>query len=603
MVNENAVRERLHAVVLKEAPVTPEALTGSTRLVADCGFDSLEMMQLISSLEAAFALPRIADAEAVTVETLDDAEDLVLRALGRKNGGPPALRAAVPTAPPSPPRAHRGRARPPLAGRLRPRRRLRLSALDSSFVIGEDVFPGFHGHVGSVVILEGPAPSPDALAEHVAARLGRLPRFRQRMATPPGGLARPVWVDDARFALEDHLRHASVPSPGGDPELRELMAAVLSERLPRDRALWQLWLLDGMSEDRWALMLKLQHAMMDGTGLVRDLRALLDAAPDAQRPAPPAWRAWPEPAPITLLAEAAGDGVRAACRATWGLARAIAAPQRALERARAAKSGFTELAQMGREAKLESPLNAPSGVHRRLQWLALDLGDLKAVGRRHDATANDVVVAMVAGAVRRWCARHEIVLEGHALRAMVPVKLREGRQEARNSLAMLAIELPVHAPGPHERLDLTAAATRAAKNSSQSVATGTVLRAQDLIPERALGRAGRLLWEARDVNVTVTSPPGKLETLYFQGRRALDVAPVGFLTPGLTLTFAVLTYDDSVTVSLIGDRQLLADLDEVAAWLRDEAGLLGVGFRELGTAGAATGAATAAPTATVRPTR
>jgi diacylglycerol O-acyltransferase / wax synthase len=581
MVNENAVRERLHDVVLKEAPVRPEALTGSTRLVADCGFDSLEMMQLISSLETAFALPRISDAEAVTVETLDDAEDLVLRALGRRNGGPPAPREAPPAPPAAPAVARRRSARQPLAGRLRPRRRLRLSALDGSFVIGEDVFPGFHGHVGSVVLFEGPAPTPEGLAEHVAGRLGRLPRFRQRTATPPGGLARAVWVDDAGFRLEDHLRHASVPPPGGDAELRELIASALSERLPRDRPLWQLWLLDGMPADRWALMLKLQHAMMDGTGLVRDLRALLDSTPDAERPAAPAWRASPDPAPITLVAEAAGDGLRAAYRATRAMARVIAAPQRALERARAVRSGFGELAQMGRQAQLESPLNGPSGVHRRVAWLAVDLGDLKAVGRRHDATANDVVVAMVAGAVRRWCARHEVRLDGHAVRAMVPVKLREGGREARNSLAMLAIELPVHVPDPHERLDRTAAATRAAKNSNQSLATGTILRAQDLIPARALARAGRLLWEARDVNVTVTSPPGKLETLYFQGRRALDVAPVGFLTPGLTLTFAVLTYDDSVTVSLIGDRDQLADLDEVAAWLRDEAGLLGVRAREL----------------------
>jgi diacylglycerol O-acyltransferase / wax synthase len=587
MVNESSVRDRLHAIVLEEAPVKPEVLTGSTRLVADCGFDSLEMMQLVSILEAAFALPRISDAEAVTVETLDDAEQLVLRALGRKNGSPPAPSRA--DAPPPAARtaaaepARNGSAPSPArrAGRLRPRRRRRLSALDSSFVIGEDVFPGYHGHVASVALFEGPAPTREAFAEHVAGRLDRIPRSRQRMSTPPGGLARAVWVDDEHFRLDEHLKHATVPAHGGDAELRELIATLLSERLPRDRPLWELWLLDGMAGDRWALLFKLQHAMMDGTGVVRDLRALLDSDPAAAPPAPTAWRPAPEPAPVTLLAEAAGDGLGAALRVTRGVARAITAPQRARDRLRATKSGFMELAEMGRGPRLQSPLNGACGPHRRVQWLALDLDDLKATGRRHDATANDVVVAMVAGAVRRWCAQREIGLEGHALRAMVPVKLREDRQAVGNSLAMLAIALPVHVSDPLERLDLTAAQTRAAKNSDQSIATHTILRAQDLIPERALPRAGRLLWEARDVNLTVTSPPGKLEALYYQGRRALDVAAVGFLTPGLTLTFAVVTYDDSVTVSLIGDRELIADLDEIAAWLRDEARVLDVNVREL----------------------
>jgi diacylglycerol O-acyltransferase / wax synthase len=356
---------------------------------------------------------------------------------------------------------------------------------------------------------------------------------------------------------------------------------VLSQRLSRDRPLWELWLLDGLAADRWALIFKIHHAMMDGAGLVRYISALLDREPAADRPAPAAWHPAPEPPPLTLLAEAIGGGASAVYGAARGLAGAIAAPRRALARVRATMNGFGELAAMGRQPGPESPLNAASGAQREVEWIALDRGDLKTTGRRHDATVNDVVVAIIAGAIRRWCTQREIELERRSLRAMVPVMLRDARHDSGNSLAMLAIALPVHAAEPGERLALTASATRAAKNSNQSVATGAMLRLQDLIPERVLPRAGRVLWEARDMHLTVTSMPGDLDTLYFDGRRALDVTVVGFLTPGLTLTFAVVTYGDTLTVSLIGDPELLTDLDRIAGAFRDEAELLGVGVRRL----------------------
>lgn len=448
----------------------------------------------------------------------------------------------------------------------------RLRALETSFLVGEDVIPGYLGHNASLFVFEGPAPSVSELAARVESRLGSLPRYRQRVVNVPGGVARPVWVDDLRFDVNDHVLAAS-------GELRGVVGELLARPVQRDRPLWELWLIDGLDDGRWAILHKLQEAAADGGSLVANLRTLFagdEAAVSAGAVSPSG--------PARLAAGAAVDGLRAAAGGVRRAGAAALRPRTTVDRAKTAARGFGEMSAAAKRPVLESPLTGQSGPRRAIAFLTLDRAEMKGVAREHGTTVNDVFIAIAAGALRRWLTAHELSVDAAPLRAMVPVAVPDPDRDDESQLGMLSVPLPVHEPAVERRIDLTAETMRAAKSSSQGAAIASFLAMQDLLPLAALRAAGRGLWTARGLNVTITSVPGSMPPFSAAGRRALQGWAIGFLTPGLTLTFASMTYDGRFAISLIADPDAIADLEALAEHCAEEAAGMGLAPAEAGAA-------------------
>src|SRR4051795_12502073 len=208
----------------------------------------------------------------------------------------------------------------------------RLTALDTSFLHLED--GGAHMHVAAVMTFDGDPPAYDELVEAIESRLHLVPRYRQRLAFVPLGQGRPRWVDDPHFNPRYHIRHTALPSPGGDDELKRLAARVFGQRLDRSKPLWEIWLVEGLDDDRFAVLSKTHHALVDGVSGVDIVSVLFDAAPDPAPPAPPAspWLPRPVPTSTELLGEALLERATVPGEAVRGLRAITRAPRQVAEK-------------------------------------------------------------------------------------------------------------------------------------------------------------------------------------------------------------------------------------------------------------------------------
>jgi WS/DGAT/MGAT family acyltransferase len=447
-----------------------------------------------------------------------------------------------------------------------------LSAADASFLHQEGA--ATHMHIGGVARFDGPAPTYPELLEHVQSRLGLVPRYRRRLASPPAALGRPRWVDDPAFNLEYHVRHAALPAPGDDVTLRRLLARVFSLRLDRTKPLWELWLVEGLTRGRFALVSKTHHALVDGVAGA-DLLTILFDGPAGPPDAGAAIVPWvPQPAPTT--AQLAADAVEGAARTALGVPLralgAVGSPRRALRTAREAAAAVGEVAaaQLLRPAP-PSPLNVPIGPHRRLAFADAPLRDFRAVKDAFGGTVNDVVLAVTAGGIRAWMHHRGMRTAGLELLACVPVSTRapDERGAPGNRLTQVIAPLPVGTPDPVERLRAVAAATAGLKQSRQAVGAEVIASAQGFAPPTILAQASRLNFSARSYNLLVTNVPGPQVPLHLLGRRMRDVRPVPFLAGERALAVAVMSYDGTVSFGLLADLDAMPDLDVVAAGVRD----------------------------------
>src|SRR3954468_488310 len=267
----------------------------------------------------------------------------------------------------------------------------RLTAVDAAFLHQES--PTTHMHIGGVVILEGPPPPVGELREHVPPRLPLVPRYRQKLAAPPFGLGRQLWVDDPAFNLDYHVRHTALPRPGGDDTLRRLIGRLFAQRLDRTKPLWELWFVEGLEGGRTALISKTHHALVDGISGVAPATVLfaLDREPEGAAPAADAWQPRPEP----TGAELAAESLRSAATAPL---RALARAPKELAEAREALEGLGEVVWAGLNPPPDTPLNVHIGPHRRFEVAAATLADFKDIKNAFGGTVNDVVLAVVAGA-------------------------------------------------------------------------------------------------------------------------------------------------------------------------------------------------------------
>jgi WS/DGAT/MGAT family acyltransferase len=448
----------------------------------------------------------------------------------------------------------------------------RLSALDASFLAVEG--PSAPMHVGWVAMFEPPdggaPPSFRELRSHLAGRLERAPRYRQRLAGVPLGVHDPVWVDDEAFDPAAHLLH------GAGEDLDALVDGILSSPLPRDRPLWQIWIADELPGGRVALVGKMHHCMVDGATVAELGSLLLDREPGAWASEPgargsgghgsePRWSPAPAPSAAERLARAVVD--RAADGAALALApaRVATSPSRLRGLPGAARRGARTLAHTLLPPARGSPLNRPGSARRHHVRVTRSVEELRAVRRRFGVTPNDVVLAACAGALRRFAERH-----GEAprpLKAMVPADVRTTDDAAGsgNRISFTFIELPCDEPDPVVRLVRVGRATAQRRRDGEAEDVDAAIRALARAPGPLQHALAHAFAHPRLFNLTVSSVPGPAVPRYLRGCRLREVHSAVPLAGRHALSIGVVTVAGRACFGLYADAATLPGADELAS--------------------------------------
>jgi diacylglycerol O-acyltransferase / wax synthase len=445
----------------------------------------------------------------------------------------------------------------------------RLSGLDSSFLhLESDVA---HMHVAGCAVFDGAAPAYEVLVDQIVSRLHLVPRYRQRLAFVPFGQGRPVWVDDPHFNVSYHVRHTALPRPGDDEELKRLTGRVFSQALDRTRPLWELWLVEGLADDRFALLSKTHHALVDGISGVDIATVLFDSSPDPMPVAPPehVWIPRPMPTDAQLLADALLERTTVPNEIARGARSTLRGPRQVVSRLGGALAGVGALARVGLAAP-PSPFNVRIGPHRRFTWVQGELREFKQIKNALGGTVNDVVLAVVAGALGRYMRLHGHLTDGVVLRAMVPVSVRADveRGALGNRVAAMWAPLPVGVTDPVERLWELSDAMDGIKDSGQAVGAGVLTELTGFAPPTIMAQAARLQARQRFFNLVVTNVPGPQFPLYMLGRELSALFPMVPLAENTALGIAIISYNGQLNFGLTADYDALADVETLAEELR-----------------------------------
>jgi WS/DGAT/MGAT family acyltransferase len=447
----------------------------------------------------------------------------------------------------------------------------RLSAQDRSFFLFEG--PSTPMHVGGLAVFElgGLATAEGGLdagriAKHVEARLQRQPRYRRRLAHGPGRSA--IWVDDERFDIAYHVRHTCLPRPGTPTQLKALAGRLMEQPLDRARPLWEMWLVEGIEGARFGIFYKIHHSMVDGASGVNLLTHLFSPTPDEKTEPAPAWRPTPAPSPLRLLADEALRGARALASAGGAVGEALASPRRALRGAIERAGAVAAAARAGVRIPARTPLNLPIGRHRRVDWFACELERVRALRRRLDGTVNDVVLAVVAGALRRYLGERGAELQGSDFRVVVPVNMRPASDDfsAANRVSALMLSLPLDEPDPRRRFEYVRRETQRQKRSHAADGIALFTDLVDQANARLLLRLGvELAARLHPYNLIVSNVHGPDAPLYLLGSRLLETYAHLPLFEHQGLGVVTVSYDGRMFWSLVGDRELASDLPRFVA--------------------------------------
>jgi diacylglycerol O-acyltransferase len=439
----------------------------------------------------------------------------------------------------------------------------RLTPLDASFLDLET--SSAHMHVGWAAVFEPPAagtsPSFEQLRDHVARRLHRAPRYRQRIADVPFGLARPVWVDDESFDIGNHVRRADTDS------LVELADRAMSTPLGRERPMWELWIAERLDDGRVGVVGKAHHCMVDGIAAVELAALLLDPEANAPPDEPDRWG--PEPAPsaprllLDGLLDAGGRGLELAAAPV----RLATSPARLTDLPALAQRAGRALAHSLVPAKPIGPFNDPISPYRHLATVHRPLEDLRRAKSAFRTTINDVVLAVSAGGVRSF-------LEGRGqepapLKAMVPasVRAKDGGGELGNQISFLFLELPCDEPDPVRRLREIHAATRERKEAGEPEGADAVLELLGFAPSPVQRAIGRIMASPRTFNFVVSNIPGPTEPMYMLGCRLREAYPVVPLADRHAVSIGFTTVASEAFFGVYADRDALPDADALATAL------------------------------------
>ena len=447
----------------------------------------------------------------------------------------------------------------------------RLSAQDSSFVIFEG--SGSHIHVTATAIFElGPLSASHGgldmrrVRAHIGSRLHLLPHYRKKLAYT--FLQRHcIWVDDPRFDLAYHVRHAALPQPGGDEQLKEITGRIASQPLERDRPLWEIWFVEGLAGDRFAAVAKVHHSLVDGVSGVGVLTSLLSPTADTTIARAPKWKPQPPPGILGFL----GDGMSRSAEFSVSVARslidAVASPRATIDSVAEGAGAVWETLNGGLTRAAETPINQPTGGQRRIDWKDLDLAEVRDIRKRLDGSINDVVLTIVSGAVRRLLRRRRVSLKGLDFRITVPVDVRDGDAdlEVQTKVSNWFLSLPVAQSDPRRRFERIRAQTRRLKALNAARGIDLFLRLADvsgstLLPSGLVGIVSLL----NPYNLIVSNIRGPEFPLYLLGARLTEFYAHLPLFENQGLAVAAMSYLDKIHLGLIGDWDLMPDLAEFA---------------------------------------
>ncbi|HEY3019387.1 MAG TPA: wax ester/triacylglycerol synthase family O-acyltransferase [Solirubrobacteraceae bacterium] len=476
----------------------------------------------------------------------------------------------------------------------------RMSPLDASFLHIEDDVT--HMHIGSVALFEGPPPSHEEILDAIRAKLPLVPRYRQKVRFVPLSLGRPVWVDDAHFVLDYHVRHTALPAPGGDDELRNLAGRVMSQQLDRTKPLWEIWVAEGMEGGRWVLISKSHHCMVDGVSSTDLMSVLLD---DAREPAPAPrdmWRPAPEPNAAQLVTQALGERAASPYEGVRTTLAALRGPRRVTRRAVEAARGLAATRSLLRPTPPTS-LNGPIGPHRRWDWASGRLADVKTIRQALGGTVNDVVLTVITGGFRDLLQGRGEPVEDRFVRTLVPVSVRAQHERGtyNNKVSAMFAELPVGISDPVERLEAVRAQMQGLKESRQAIGGEVLTSLSGFAPAMLLDLAGRVATRVpqRNINTVTTNVPGPQNPLYFSGRRMLEAFPFVPLGGSVRVGVAIFSYDGALNYGVTGDYDAAPDIGVLCRGI--ERGLAELLAIAQGAGGPNGGRRAAAPKRAARP--
>jgi len=444
----------------------------------------------------------------------------------------------------------------------------RLTALDASFLHQER--NGAHLHVGAIMICDGSAPARNEFITHITTRLERVPRYRQRLAEPPFSLGKPYWVDDPAFNLGYHVRYTALPAPGGEEELRELAGRIFSQRLDRTKPLWELWVVESLHENRFALINKTHHAVVDGVSGMDITTALFDVDKRPARSKAELARDWspaPAPAPAELAAHAAWGAITTPLRARHLVAETLEAPGRVAGQVRRSAGGILEIARVMTTASSRTVINGTIGAHRDMQWVRYPLADLKAIKNSLGGTVNDVFLATIAGALRIWLTEQGESVDDVSMTACVPVSIRTDAERGAlgNRIVGMFTPLPIDVADPAERMAAVTRSMQGLKESGQAVGADAIAAVQELAPPTILAQASRLQFSTALYNLLLSNVPGPQFALYVLGRELRSFIPVAFLAQDKRIAIAVVSYNGEAAISILSDSDHIHDLASLTA--------------------------------------
>lgn len=448
----------------------------------------------------------------------------------------------------------------------------RLNPLDVSFLYLEE--PTTPMHVGGVEIFQPPNAGfdYDRLVALIEQRIALVPRYRQRVRGVPANLARPVWIDDTNFDVTYHVRRSALPRPGTDEQLNEFVGRIMSRPLDRSRPLWEMYLVEGLSDGRFAIITKTHHAMVDGITAIDIGQVILDLTPEPRDVGPDTWQPRKAPGRVDLLRSAVAESARSPADAVDAVRTGVQDLGKLAEQVGRQATGIISALLTVARPTQATPLNVEIGEARRFGRVDMRLDDFKKVRVEHGGTVNDVVLAVVAGALRSWLmTRGEALAQSASIRAMVPVSVRSDEADGGNQVAAILVDLPVGEPDAVVRLQ------RITYEMAQHKAQGQLIGAEALVALagfapptlHSLGaRVGNELTK-RVYNLVVTNVPGPQFPLYAGGAELTAAYPVVPLSKGQAVCIGLTSYNGGVYFGLNVDRDSMPDVDVLCGCLTD----------------------------------
>jgi diacylglycerol O-acyltransferase / wax synthase len=449
----------------------------------------------------------------------------------------------------------------------------RMSALDSGFYFAESENTPMH--VGSVAVFDGPAPSYGDVVRLLLSKLPLVPRYRQRVREVPLQLGRPVWVDDPHFQILYHVRQTAVPSPGSDEQLRNLAGRVLGQRLDLAKPLWELWLVEGLADERWALISKVHHAMVDGIAGTDLMQLIFDLTPDATHDEPREWTPRRSPSTVAMIAGAVTEAVTHPMQQLSSLPSLGGAVRAVKDLAGSSRTLARTIPSLARQAVTPTArsLNGPIGPHRRWAWTDGSFEEFKAVRTALGGTVNDAVLTAITRGFRDLLqSRGELSSEKLVVRSMVPVSVRSESQRGNldNQVSAVFVDLPVGEPDPMKRLAVIRGQMDEYKRAMSAVDAPSIISMGDFVAPTLLSLGVRAALQAGQIwcQAVTTNVPGPRVPLYVLGKRMCSAHAYVPIAGGTRVSIGIFSYLNTMTFGINADFDAFPDVDVLSGGIR-----------------------------------